>query len=75
MSVATINVPRLAATRSGARPAPPGFDARLEPVIDKVHAQLRLTLDDGMLLYETSDIWTVCGLADSVRRRLHGDLA
>ena len=53
----------------------PGFDARLEPIIEKINSQQRLTLDDGLLLYETPDIWTVCGLADSVRRRLHGDIA
>jgi aminodeoxyfutalosine synthase len=53
----------------------PGFDPRLEPIIDKVHAQERLSIDDGLLLYETRDIWTVCGLADVVRRRLHGDMA
>ena len=28
-----------------------------------------------MLLYETGDIWTVCSLADMVRRRMHGDIA
>jgi aminodeoxyfutalosine synthase len=32
-------------------------------------------VDDGLLLYETPDIWSVCGLADLVRRRMHGDVA
>jgi aminodeoxyfutalosine synthase len=67
MSVATLAIPP--------KHAKPGFDARLEPIIEKVHTQQRLTVDDGLLLYETPDIWTVCGLADSVRRRLHGDIA
>jgi aminodeoxyfutalosine synthase len=40
-----------------------------------VSAGTRLSIDDGLLLYQTPDIWTVCGLADSVRRRLHGDVA
>lgn len=53
----------------------PGFDARLEPIIDKVERGERLSLDDGMLLYETPDVWTLCSLADRVRRRMHGDAA
>jgi 2-iminoacetate synthase ThiH len=31
----------------------------------------RLTLDDGMTLYETPDLWGVFELADLVRDRLH----
>src|SRR5689334_1211994 len=54
---------------------PPGFDPRLQPIIEKIDAALRLSFDDGVLLYETRDIWTVCSLADRVRRRLHGDIA
>jgi aminodeoxyfutalosine synthase len=50
-------------------------DRRLDAVRDKVDRAERLTLDDGDLLYTTPDIWTVCGLADTVRRRLHGDIA
>lgn len=53
----------------------PGFDQRLEPLIERVKAGGRLSFDDGVLLYETPDIWTACGLADQVRRRLHGDVA
>src|SRR6185503_6192637 len=55
------------------RPSRP--DARLAPIRAKVGAGERLTLEDGELLYTTPDIWTVCELADSVRRRLHGDVA
>ncbi len=50
-------------------------DARLEAVLRKVGDGTRLSVEDGMLLYETPDIWTVCGLADGVRRRMHGDRA
>jgi aminodeoxyfutalosine synthase len=32
-------------------------------------------LDDGAVLYGTSDIWGVIALADLVRRRMHGDVA
>jgi aminodeoxyfutalosine synthase len=53
----------------------PGVDSRLEPVRDKVLAGERLSLADGDLLYTTPDIWTVCELADQVRRRLHGNAA
>jgi aminodeoxyfutalosine synthase len=53
----------------------PGCDPRLEPVREKVLAGERLTLADGDLLYTTPDIWSVCELADQVRRRLHGDVA
>ena len=53
----------------------PGFDPHLEPIIEKVRAGHRLSRQDGLLLYETSDIWTVCSLADMVRRRMHGDIA
>ena len=35
----------------------------------------RLTAEDGLRLWRTPDIWTVCRLADRVRRRLHGDIA
>ena len=50
-------------------------DDRLESVRDKVVRGERLSLADGELLFSTPDIWTVCELADLVRRRLHGDRA
>ena len=50
-------------------------DTRLLPIVDKVQRGERLSVDDGVLLYETPDTWTVCELADLVRRRLHGDVA
>lgn len=54
---------------------PPGSDPRLDTIADKVGRGERLTLEDGELLYATPDVWTVCGLADRVRRRLNGDVA
>lgn len=48
-------------------------DKKLHPIVDKVMHEQSLTLEDGMLLYETEDLWTVCSLADSVRKKLHGD--
>ncbi len=55
--------------------AVPGTDARLEPIRAKALAGGRLTLDEGMTLYETPDVWGVCEIADAVRRRLHGGVA
>lgn len=50
-------------------------DPALEPIADKVARGERLSLEDGRVLFTTPDIWTVCQLADQVRRRLHGDAA
>ncbi len=58
-----------------AAPSWPRVDDRLRAIEAKVDAGERLALDDGRILYETPDIWTVCALADKVRRRLHGDIA
>ncbi len=49
------------------------FDSNLQPIIEKVTSGIRLTAGDGLLLYNTPDIWTVCELAHLVRTRLHGD--
>lgn len=53
----------------------PRIDARLDSIREKVAAGARLSMEDGDLLYSTPDIWTVCEMADCVRRRLHGDIA
>jgi aminodeoxyfutalosine synthase len=58
------------ARHRGSRP-----DPQLDSIRAKVEAGDRLTLDDGWTLFSTPDIWTVCALADTVRRRLHGDRA
>jgi aminodeoxyfutalosine synthase len=50
-------------------------DPALLPVVARVLAGDRLSRADGLLLFETSDIWTVCALADLVRRRQHHDIA
>jgi aminodeoxyfutalosine synthase len=50
-------------------------DERLEPLRAKVERGERLTLAEGDLLFTTPDIWSVCAMADAVRRRLHGDIA
>lgn len=53
----------------------PRYDPRLDAIRDKVTRGERLTLTDGDTLFQTPDLWTVCELADLVRRRLHGDAA
>lgn len=50
-------------------------DPLLHPLVDRVMQGERLSVEDGILLYETPDLWTVCSLADLVRRRLHGNKA
>src|SRR5262249_46547408 len=53
----------------------PRVDAGLGAIRAKVGAGERLSLEEGELLYSTPDIWSVCEMADGVRRRLHGDIA
>lgn len=50
-------------------------DPALAPIIDRVLSGQRLTIEEGCRLYETEDVWTVCALADVVRRRMHGNIA
>jgi aminodeoxyfutalosine synthase len=67
--------PRSRTSAHAVGPRGSASDARLDVIAAKVHAGERLSLDDGRVLFETPDIWSVCRLADSVRRRLHGDVA
>jgi aminodeoxyfutalosine synthase len=50
-------------------------DPRLPGIARKVEEGVRLSREDGRILYETPDLHEVCRLADLVRRRLHGDVA
>jgi len=57
-------------------PANPGqADPALEAIRQKLLVGIRLTLDDGEILYSTPDIWTVCELANLIRDRLHPGIA
>ncbi len=49
-------------------------DKRLAPVAEKVQAGERLTFEDGLVLYRTSDLLALGWLANSVRERLHGNV-
>ncbi len=61
------------ATSQEALPSP--SDPRMVGIVERVLAGERLSAEDGLVLYETPDLHLVCGLADIVRRRLHGDVA
>ena len=50
-------------------------DSRLVPIRSKVEAGERLSFDDGVALYRTSDILALGFLANLVRERLHGNVA
>jgi aminodeoxyfutalosine synthase len=50
-------------------------DPRLEPIRAKVQRGERLSLAEGEVLFSTPDLYSVLAMADSVRRRLHGDIA
>jgi aminodeoxyfutalosine synthase len=50
-------------------------DPALWPVAEKVRAGERLNFDDGLALYRSGDILAVGWLANSVRERMHGDIA
>jgi aminodeoxyfutalosine synthase len=47
-------------------------DANLKPIADKVFAGERLDLDDGVTLYNSSDLLAIGLLAHHVREKLHG---
>src|SRR5947208_16234858 len=48
-------------------------DSRLNPIRDKVEAGERLSFEDGLTLYRSTDILAVGYLANLVRERLHGN--
>jgi aminodeoxyfutalosine synthase len=50
-------------------------DPQLNPIAEKVLAKQRLSFDDGVALYRSPDILAVGWLANSVRERMHGDIA
>jgi hypothetical protein len=48
-------------------------DPRLKPILEKVEAGVRLSCEDGLALYRTSDILALGYMANLVRERMHGD--
>ena len=49
-------------------------DQDIVPIVEAVIAGRRLDAEQGMALFTTTDIWTVCSLANLVRHRLNGDV-
>src|SRR5487761_1572559 len=49
-------------------------DSRLKPIVEKVRAGARLTREDGIALYRSSDILAVGYMANLVRERKHGNV-
>ena len=49
-------------------------DPKLRPIADKVIAGERLSFEDGVALYRSSDLLAIGYLANIVRERLHGDV-
>ncbi len=47
----------------------------LSDIAEKVEARARLSVDDGVRLYESRDLHEIGRLANLVRERLHGDVA
>ena len=54
--------------------APRIEDRKLRGIFSKVEARERLSYEDGVTLYRTSDILTLGYMANLVRERLHGDV-
>src|SRR5216683_2462252 len=49
-------------------------DPRLKPILERVEAGVRLSYEDGVVLYRTSDLLALGYMANRVRERLHGDV-
>src|SRR5450755_3459079 len=62
-------------SNSGARHGFQTDDATLPPIAAKVEANERLSFDDGVALYRSGDILAIGWMANSVRERMHGDIA
>ena len=48
-------------------------DKNLNPILEKVHGQERLSLEDGITLWKSPDLLGVGYLANQVRERINGD--
>ncbi len=49
-------------------------DSRLKPIFEKVERGERLSFDDGVAMYASSDILAIGYMANLIRERLHGDV-
>lgn len=71
----TVTATGIVLESSGPRPASAATHDGLDDIHHKVVRGERLSLDDGLRLFDTPDLYTVLELADLVRRRLHGNAA
>ena len=54
---------------------PPSIDdVRLRPILNKVESGERLSFDDTVTMYRSSDILSIGYMANLVRERMHGDV-
>jgi aminodeoxyfutalosine synthase len=53
---------------------PPVEDRHLRPIFEKVEARERLSYEDGVAMFRSTDILTLGYLANQVRERLHGQV-
>ena len=49
-------------------------DRQLRPILEKVEARERLSFEDGVTMYRSSDILSLGHMANLVRERWHGDV-
>lgn len=49
-------------------------DQRLKPILEKVERGERLSFQDGVTMYRSSDILSIGYMANIVRERMHGDV-
>lgn len=49
------------------------LDSQLKPIMHKVEQGERLSLEDGLILYNSPDILTIASLANQVNRQKNGD--
>ena len=49
-------------------------DQSLKPILRKVEAGERLSLEDGVTMYRSADLLALGYMANLVRERLHGDV-
>ncbi len=49
-------------------------DKKLKPIFEKIEAGERLTYEDGVAMYRTTDLLALGYMANGVRERLHGDV-
>ncbi|MBV9442847.1 MAG: aminofutalosine synthase MqnE [Acidobacteriaceae bacterium] len=63
----------MTSSRNASKP-PSIDDVRLRPILNKVQSGERLSFDDTVTMYRSSDILSIGYMANLVRERMHGDV-